>query len=484
MKNPALMAALNVSMENMDDEFVDKSLAEISPAIAREEFEGLATTSGDLTISQVEQAEEEVAHSQDQLDAIKTVVADTDAEDVATLESLSNMVDVIAMRYGQEERTSLESLDGTGIKENILGRIESHKVSLESALTVSQESWSVKDLWDRAGGVERNASELASVSKQLDAKKQWFSDHGIVIDALGQLVYMTVNEQFTKNIVKDTADTAQHVEQCLSIAKDAVQTSQKIADYVKAANLGTDEGVMDLFKKVTALKNPSVEARQKLDGALLLNNERADFKINPLGSKTGANLGSWENIGYYSKTTLGKAKHDTKASAFLRVPAWLVGYSVGGNVTRLLLKGTITSPASAVVAAVVIVGAGVAYGFAASGMLNDRKKSKEVKNNIKYEEMSKSFDKVIHLANSSAALRRSLPNIFQKAFESKHETIRLLDATSGLGPQAKAAIDDIRKIYKSTDRLGWALNQWAFGIMETMTKNTQAIARKMLKAVK
>lgn len=468
MSNELLASLFKPSMES-EEEFQDV-------------LEELSESSSDVTIGDVEQAEEEVESKREQLELVRTMVEGTADEDTVALESFSHLIDMFGMSYGQTEKTSLEGLPGSMMKEDIIQRIDTMSASLESVLTVSQESWSVKDLWDRAGGVERNASELTGLIKQLDAQKQWFSEHGIAVNALGQLIYMTVNQQFSKNIVKDTADTAKHVEDCLDVAKMATDTAEKIAQLVKNADVHTDAGAAALLDKVTALQNPSMAARQKLDGAYLLNNERVDFKISPLSSKHGLKLGQWENIGYYTKTILSKPKHDTKATRFLRFPAWLLGFSVGSKIAVGGVKAMGATGGALTVGTG--IGVGVWVGFAASGWLNDRKKAKQIVNAINYDEMRKSFEKVIHLANASSAKRRALPGIFKKAFESKHETIKLLSISNELSDAGKEAINLVKTMYLSSDRLGWALNQWAFGTMETMTKNTQSIATKMVKASK
>lgn len=470
MKNHLLTQALKVSQEELED---------VIPADQAEEvFSELSEASTDNTIEQVMADENEVDHAIEQIDVIRDMVNGAEV-DSTSLESLSRLVDTVAMRYGQKEVTSLENLGSDDIKQNILGRLDHIQSSLESALVVSQESWSVKDLWDRAGGVERNAAELNSASKQLDSNKEWFSDNGIIINSLGQLKYMSVNEQFTKGIVKDTDITAAHVTSLIGVAEEADDVCAKIAAMVKAANVASDGDAVALLNKVVTLKNPFASARQKLDNVHLLNNERANFILKPLANPTGFDMKSWTNLGRYEKTSLDKVKHGTKASALLRFPAWVLGYTVGGSVVGTMLKG------AGIAGGLASFGAAVMIGFAASGALNDRKKAKNLKHSISYNDIRRSFDDVVSLANKTASKRRQLPGLFRKATERRDETVKYLDSLLiSSGTEGKQAIKIIRNIYISTDRLSWSLNQWAFGIMETMTSNTNAIARKMVKASK
>lgn len=470
MKNHLLTQALNVSKENMEET--------IPAAQAEEVFTELSEASSSNTIQQVMTDENEVDQAVEQIQVLRDMVNGAQ-EDDASMESLNRLTDLLGMRYGQDSVTSLESMSPGEVKQNILTRLDHIQTSLESALTVSQESWSVKDLWDRAGGVERNASELNSAIKQLDSNKEWFSDNGIIVDSLGQLKYMSVNEQFTKGIVKDTEITAGHVNNLLNIAELAEDVVGKIAGIVKSTKIVGDDDAITMLNKVVALNNPFSEAKRKLDNVHLLNNERANFIISPIKNQAGFDMKSWSNLGHYEKTTLDKVKHGTKATAFLRFPAWVLGYTVGGSVVGSLVKG------AGIAGGVASFGAAVLIGFAASGALNDRKESKRLKHSISFNDIRHSFESVISLANKSAVKRRQLPGLFRKAVERRDETVKQLDSMmSTVGPEARQALKTIRKIYVSTDRLSWGLNQWAFGIMETMTKNTNTIARKMVAASK
>lgn len=467
-----LQRALSVSVESMTEE--------LTPEDIQEQYEELESSSTDISIEDLMADEHEVQHVTEQLAVVREMVEQVPPEaKVVSFESLNRLVDTISMRYGQTETTSLESLSADDARENLLNRIDTLQTSLEAALTVSQESWSVKDLWDRAGGVERNSVELESALKQLDSRKQWFSENGIIIDSLGQLQYMSVNEQFTKNLTKDTETTVKHVEDLLATADVALSTSEKLAKLVANAQIVSDDDAVTLLAKAVELANPSQMGKQKLDGVFLLNNEHSEFQISPLKSPAGIPLKNWENIGYYSKSSLAKVKHGTKASRFLRLPAWLAGATVGSHATTAMMAGT------GVIGSALGLGVGVVIGFAASGMVNDRKAGKQTKHNIKYDEIHSSFDKVVALARKSASRRRQLPGLFKKATAGRDDTIKRIDSLmTTCGSEGKAALKVLRTICMSSDRVGWALNLWAFGIMEQVTRNSNAIARKMIKSSK
>src|SRR5690606_18477392 len=219
----------------------------------------------------------------------------------------------------------------------------------------------------------RNASELKALIQELNSRKQWFSENGISIDSLGILKYLTVNDQLSKNIVKDTETTVKHIENLIDVAKQATDAQEKITKLITGASVTDTEGALDLLKKVTSVKNPSIMGRQKLDGVLMLDNQRTSFNISPLKSTAGIDMKEWENIGYYIANDMGDLKHNTKATKFGRIPAWLLGFSLAGHGGRIV-AGTIGL--GSVAAAVLIIGYGIYGGNVASQALNDRKKAK------------------------------------------------------------------------------------------------------------
>lgn len=471
MRNSVLTAAL----ESVDP-------AQVMPRDSFiEKVEELRDQSNEFTPAQLVEDEQQLAGDMDSIDTLAEHVQKIEPDNQVAMESIKLGLNAITSRYGiGPMQTSMES--GADQREAVLNHIGAVKASLEGALTVSQESWAVRDLWDSISAVERNATELESATKQLGDRKQWFSEHGIVIDSLGQLKYLTVNEQMTKNFTKDTTDTLNHAEALIDCAEVASDTTAKIRDLVKRTQLASDDDALDLLKKVVALKNPSQAAKQKLDGVFLLGNAHGEFKITPVKNRNGLSIGDWENIGSYTRTDLGRLDHGVKASKLLRVPGWLAGFWAGGNTVAVAAKVTGMGVAAAGAGA---LAAGITIGFLVSTSLNDSKAGKQFKHNIKFDEVKSALDKTVQLARKSSQARRAMPGHFERMVTMRDEVKSLIDMQSKtLGPEGKAAMTAIRTMYSSAEKLAWALNMEGFALMREVVTNSDMIARKMVTASK
>jgi len=464
-------------MSNLHLRAAFESAAPIADKLDQEAYLGLVD---DLRDGSIENTPDDVVVEEAQLAQDIVVVDDLvervkglDDTGTVTMEALGIALEAITGKYGiKGTRASMESLSGEDCKMAFIEGANNFKASLEAALSVSQESWAVKDLWDAAGAIERNSTELESAVKQLEDKKQWFSEHGTKINSLGQLVYLTVNEQMTKNVAKDTETTLKHAETILDVAEQAADTASKIRDLVRATGVADDEDALSLLKKVVALKNPSMAAKQKLDGVFLLGNRHATFTITAVKNKQGLAIGDWEKVGMYTETTLGRSNHGIRASKLVRIPAWLLAQGLASKVAF-----AVTGAASVSFA----ISVGVA--FTATGALNDRKAGKSIHHNIKFEEIHASLKKAAQQARRSASTRRSMPGRFERMFTLRDEVNSLIaEKSSGLSAEGQAAMKTIKTIYSSAEKLSWALNMWGFRLTREVVTNSNAIARKLVAA--
>lgn len=439
-------------------------------------YEDMAQTSADLTIEQSIEAEREIDEFSERLDIVREMVESTpeDAPQEA-MESLSRLID--HLNYGRTDVSSLEGLDTAGTRQALLAQIDTMKASLESAMVVSQESWSVKDLWDSAGTVERLSGELKEVTSALSGRAKWFSENGIVIDSLGQLRFMTVNGAFATNLAKEATTTVEHVADMIDVADQARATAEKITALVKSAKVETEGDGRALLTKVVALNNPAIKARQRLDGVHLLNNERAQFELYSPKDSSGVDLKGWDQLGYYSLAEQKAAKHKHKASRWARIPAWLVAYDVGNAAAGAIAGGGIVGMG-------VGIGVGIAAGNAAASYLNDRKAGKAIKHTLKFAEIKSALDKASDLGTKTAQRRRQLPGVFKKAMAGRDETIRAVDALikQAATSEDRAALKTVRLFYNSCERTSWVLDSFAHRIMGVVISNFLSIGKKMLKA--
>jgi len=463
------------------------ALESVDPAqaMSREGFidqvENLRDASNEFGPGQLIEEEQQLNNDVAHIDTLAEHVKQIEPDNQVAMESLLIGLNGITSRYGMiAQGASMES--GAGQQEAVLAHIAQVKASLEGALTVSQESWAVRDLWDSIGAIERNASDLDSAVRQLDGRKQWFSEHGIVINSLGQLKFLTVNEQMTKNFTKDIGDTLNHADALLSCGEVAGDTTNKIRDAVKGAIVTDDEDALALLKKVVALKNPSMQAKQKLDGAYLLGNYRAEVKITPVKNRNGLDVGDWENVGVYYRNDMGRLKHDANVTKLAKIPMWLVGFYTGANATTVV--GTAVG-AGVVATGAAALAAGVTLGFAVTTGMKDAKAGKQMKHNIKFEEVKGALDKAVQLARKSASARRAMPSKFERMTTMRDEVKAMLaEHSKGLGPQGREAMDAVRTMYSSAEKMAWALNTEGFGLMREVVTNCDLIARKMITASK
>lgn len=463
MSNKILLSALNVGLES-----VDTPIDEL--------YEDMAQASADITIEQSIEAEREIDEFSERLDIVREMVESTpeDAPQEA-MESLSRLID--HLNYGRTDVSSLEGLDAAGTRQALLAQIDTMKASLESALVVSQESWSVKDLWDSASAVERISGELKEVTSALSGRAKWFSDNGIVINSLGQLRFMTVNEAFATNLAKEATTTVEHVTDMIDVADQARATAEKITALVKSAKVESEGDGRALLTKVVALNNPAIKARQRLDGVHLLNNERAQFELYSPKDSSGVDLKGWDQLGYYSLAEQKAVKHEHKASRWARIPAWLVAFDASSSAVGAMAGGGI-------IGASMGIGVGIAVGNAAASYLNDRKAGKAIKHTIKFAEIKTALDKASDLGIKTAQRRRQLPGVFKKAVAGRDETIRAVDALikQAATPEDRAALKTVRLFYNSCERTSWVLDSFAHRIMGVVISNFLSIGKKMLKA--
>ncbi len=440
-----------------------------------ETVDELRDTSSEYTPDDVTYEEHRVAADSTVIDELVTQAQGIGENDAVAMEALSIALEAICGKYGiTGTRASLESYGDDSKKAAFIEQAEQVKASLENALQVSQESWAVRDLWDSIGAVERNSSELDAAIKHLGDVKEWFSENGVRINSIGILQWITVNDKPTKDLGKDTQVTAKHAEGLLDAAKIAEDTADKIRNMVHGAKVENTEDALALLKKVSSLPNPSLHARQKLDGDYLLGNVHTQFNLAPNPNRTGIDIGNWDTVGKYARNNLGRLKHGIKASAMLRFPAWLLTYGVAGGVA---------SAAGAVVGAALIIG--VTSAFATTTAMNNRQAGGRIKHQIKYSEVIDSFKKTSELGRRTAAIRRGLPNQFERMFTGRDQLKVELDRLgAGLDREGKAALNSIKAIYSSAEKLHWSLNMHGFGLIRDMVNNSTSIAKKMTGAAK
>lgn len=474
MTKNILADALGVSVESYDGEY-DESYVE--------EVEGLAAISNDHT---PESAEADVVRTEADLETVNELVEAAEGADQTSLESLTIALDVIMRGYGiKGTRASLEGYgDVEDARREFLATAAQFQASLESALEISMESWSVKDLWDASGALERRSGELAHELATLRKNEKYISDHGTVINSWGQLIYVTVDNEPTKDIVKDTKRTADHLQAVIRVADTSLETADRIRKLVEGAKVQSDEDAVDLLNKVVALKNPAIEGRKKLHDDLLLGNARTEFNLHAIKNKHDFKLKEWSDRGVYYVIPLGRGNGSKNhaVTKWLTIPAWLVGANVGTAVGKAV--GQAVGLGAAGTAAVGLAH-GIAIGNLAYQGINAVKASLKTKHRIDVDKYIKSLETSREMADKVAAKRRELPGAYKRSITWSDSTKKKLkEMSKGLGSEGKAALSTVREIYGSAERLSWGLYQQAFSMVNYFTTHNLGIAKKLNKSVK
>ena len=282
MRNNILGQALNVSVESEEE--------------SQDLLELLIGESNDLTPEQY--IDDRIAVEQD----IQIIDAQADQlSDVANvsheqLDSAITVVNAVAGRYNgfKLKSTGLES--DADVKERtvqVVAQLRELSTGLESALDVTMESYSITDLWDKIGLLNR---EVPALKDNVAVLKNYAGQQGklAVTPAFGRsLIYaLRVNGTVPDNIPKATGDTSNIIADLIKFGNQLVDDSKKAGELAMRIDWSDDAAVAKAMTAINAIKPPIDEVYRRFDETFTMGNRRLNVK--KFAIKGAEDLSNWK----------------------------------------------------------------------------------------------------------------------------------------------------------------------------------------------
>lgn len=418
MKNQALMSALGVSQEDLEPANIIKAeSAELLEVLQGEE----PTVSPQDYVADRLEAESDVGILEEQAAAIEEAGETVSSEQLNLALAVANAV---TGRYGRVyEGVAMESSLAPSVRApEVIQHLRDCSVGLESALNISLESYSLRDMWDSIGMLNRNVPELG---KKLDILKNYKGT--AKISMMGMAQAFRVNGEMSHDLSGTAGKTAELVQALLDLGTQAIENSKKAADIAAKANWADEGEAAKATKAIDALPTIVNSLYDKVDNQWTMGNRKLSVKrfdirkaevFNKWGKGGSLNV-SWQ-------------KPKTSELLMSMVPV------VGG------------------------------YGVAIMQIVEGSSKRE-----VKIDDFVKALDKIKQVAGRSAAIRTAAP---KKWAEHKALVKRLKDNVKG-SADAKAAI----RVVAEQDRLGWEALNGAFTILQSIIQVINDAAEKVFK---
>jgi hypothetical protein len=414
MSKDALKAALSVSLEEMEAEETSGDL-----------LETLVQEANDLTPEQY--VEDRIAVEQDiqLIDAQADQLNDAVEVSHEQLDSAIALVNAVAGRYNGFKLKST-GLEGFGdAKERVaptVAQLRELSVGLESALNVTLESYSVKDMWDHLGILNReipNMNDRIAVLKNYDGKTK-ISMHGL------QQIF-TVDGEIAQNLAKAASDTATIVDGLLKAGEEAISVAAKAAQIAYNTDWSDENAADKALHQIAAMNNVAKTVYDKFDETFTMGYRKLNVK--KFNIKGAEGLGNWA-YGASLNVSWPKA---TKGA----MVASLFG-SIGAGVYMVVTGSS--------------------------------------KRNIEIPEMVNALTKLKDVATKSASVRSNAPKKWRD-----HETlVKKLKADVRGGPQAKVAV----RLISELDRLGWECMNGGFTVLYFIVRGLNDAADAITRSAK
>lgn len=280
MKNSVLTAALKVSQESAEDNeaLLDQLRGEGTPVTADSYVEDRLEIEQDMS-------------------TLEETAVQLDGEGVVSQESLDNaaqLVSAVMGRYGISMSTaSLESADDAGRAKELATQIRGINASLEGHLNVAMESYSITDLWDKIGLLNRevpNLKDNIAVLKNYAGKNAKLA----VTPAFGRsLIYaLRVDGTVPDNIPKAAGETASIIADLVKFGTQLVDDSKKAGEIAARADWKDQDAADKALSAIDAIKPPVDEVYRRFDETFTMGNRRLNVKKFDIKGATG--LANWK----------------------------------------------------------------------------------------------------------------------------------------------------------------------------------------------
>jgi hypothetical protein len=407
MKNSVLTAALKVSQESADnsEELLDQLRDESNPVSADSYVEDRLELEQDMNTL------EETA-----------VVLDGDTlVSQESLDSAAALVSAVMGRYGITVNTaSLESVEQGPKAKELAAQIRGINASLEGQITVAMESYSMTDLWDKIGLLNR---EVPNLKDNVSVLKNYASAHAklAITPAFGRsLVYaFRVDGSVPDNIPKAAGETASIIGDLIKFGTQLVDDAKKAADIAMRADWKDQDAADKAISAINGI-NPKIdEVYRRFDHTFTMGNRRLNVK-----------------------------KFDIKGA-----PDGLKNWSTGGSLNVSWPKSTL-----------------VDFIFDPGVVMVVEGSRKRV---IKVEELTGALDKFLAAATATQQMRSNSP---KKWTEHKALTVRMKKDVQGSGDA-----QGVQRAIIETSRLGWQCLNGAVTVLYFIIREINLAAERVAK---
>jgi hypothetical protein len=410
MRNSILGEALNATMESEEgNQDLLEALIEESNELAPEQY-----------VVERSEAEADIEIMAEQASVLEGEVVSQEQIDTAIA-----VVNAAAGRYGfRMNSASFESYsDPKEQAVQVAATIRTAQVAMESALDVSMEEYSVRDLWDHLNLLNR---EIPLLNDRITVLKNYSGNAKIMVGHLLQL--FRVDGEVVTDFTAAAKNTTALINTMLQLGNEAVDAASRaatIAYGVDWSDVGKSE---EALRKIASIKNPAKDLYDKIDGKWTLGNRKLSVKYYDV--KGAADLGAWAksaslNVSW-PKVPLGQ------------IMAGTLGGDIG-NIIYQLVQGT-------------------------------------KKRNINVPELTSALETFKGMASQSAAIRNNAPKKWRQ-----HELMvkKLKNDVKG-SSQAKTAV----RIISEMDRMGWQCLNGTFTIIYFIIREINDTADKVIKRSK
>lgn len=414
MKNKVLASALGVSMEDIENERIE----------SEDLLERLVEEQNDLT---PERYVDERLEVEGDISILEERAAELDGEERPSHESIDSAVAIAKAaigRYGLDiPATGLESFEDPKARANmVVAQLRETAASLESAMDVTMEAYSITDLWDHVSLLNR---EIPALKDNLSILKNYTGSSAklVLTPMLGRsLVYQfRVNGEIPDNIPKAASDTAAIVDDLIRLGQAQVDASKRAADIALNCNWKDPASVEKALSSIKGVKTMTLEIYKRFDETFTMGNRRLNVK-----------------------------KFDIKGAS--EIGDWATGASLNVSWPKSTAYDLIFDPSIVQV------------------VQGSRRRP------IKVDDMVNSLDKILSAAQKTSQVRSNSPKKWQ---EHKQLKVRMKKDVSGSG-EAKA----VRRAIVEADRLGWQCINGALTILYFIIREINVAAERMAKAAR
>lgn len=296
MKNPILQQALSVSMASLNGEPSEPTPLEQTDAEMQEELYEAAADSNELTPESYVEDRLEVEGDVETLTSAAAQIAEGQEVSHEQLDAAVALANAVTGRYGVVmQTTGMESsMDPAQRAAEVRQHLLNTSASLESALNVTMESYSLSDLWDKLGMMNREIPELEAniAAMKQHAGKDVETRHGSAAYFTGVVQAFIVDGKMTSPSVA-AASTGKAMDELLAYGDQAMATAKKATDIAVKVDWKDADAAKKALEQIKGLKNVGAEVVRNFAARAVMGNRK--FQASTFKVKGAEAMGDWAN---------------------------------------------------------------------------------------------------------------------------------------------------------------------------------------------